>query len=427
MSNIEYTLTLKANDYFEYYHFHPKSDTSSSIVHWDKDLICELFKAAHVDRNVSDIYLMNGDVMRLKCSVGMLMVSLSPNLVENTLSTESVAEFYHQLGIDAFKVTSTLNTLSARAVLTTYGTFDRYPFRMESARYSSGREPNCCISCFRPIAAPIPLEDIDIHPIVKSIKDVKSGMMIFIGSTGTGKSTSMFSILGKRLQTNYENIHTIEDPVEIDLSLVPNRKGFAYQHDVGQDYNGDWDAGLKVIVRTNPDTALIGELRDLGSVNAALAISRSNHQLFTTLHTNRPWNVPTRIFEMIGNGAGSDSLMTDFLENIGGIVAQRRVKRIDGGKSVIQDALIFTQKDKELISYTYKQIKHGGSDINVYGQIVNSVSGAFKACLINAIKEKRGVCLGMMLADLLKKGEIDQAVIDEEMQLLEEIDLQYLT
>jgi len=125
-------------------------------------------------------------------------------------------------------------------------------------------------------------EELGCPDVMSELALEKRGIVLFVGATGTGKSTSMAAMVGYRNQRMTGHIITIEDPIEY---LHPHKQCLVNQREVGSDTHSFKNA-LKYILRQDPDIVLLGELRDLETIEAALTIAETGHLCFATLHTN---------------------------------------------------------------------------------------------------------------------------------------------
>jgi twitching motility protein PilT len=136
--------------------------------------------------------------------------------------------------------------------------------------------------------------ELGLPPIVAELAKKPRGLILVTGPTGSGKSTTLASIIDKINTDRHEHIITIEDPIEY---LHPHKNCLVNQREVGADTNS-FKKALKYILRQDPDVVLIGEMRDLETVEAALVISETGHLAFATLHTNSAVQTINRILDV---------------------------------------------------------------------------------------------------------------------------------
>src|SRR5207302_7773927 len=135
----------------------------------------------------------------------------------------------------------------------------------------------------RVITTAIPkIEDLGLPNVLKEVSMTKRGLVIMVGATGSGKSTTLAAMLGYRNENSYGHIITIEDPVEY---IHPHRNCIVTQREVGVDTD-DWGIALKNTLRQAPDVILIGEIRDRATMDYAIAFAETGHLCLATLHAN---------------------------------------------------------------------------------------------------------------------------------------------
>ncbi len=137
-------------------------------------------------------------------------------------------------------------------------------------------------------------EELDLPPIVDELSKKPRGLILVTGPTGSGKSTTLASIIDRINQSRNEHIVTIEDPIEY---LHPHKGCIVNQREIGSDTTSFKDA-LKYILRQDPDIVLIGEMRDLETIEAALTVAETGHLAFATLHTNSAVQTINRIVDV---------------------------------------------------------------------------------------------------------------------------------
>jgi twitching motility protein PilU len=177
----------------------------------------------------------------------------------------------------------------------------------------------------RTILTDIPrFEDLNLPPVLKEVAMSKRGIMMFIGPTGCGKSTSMAALLGFRNENSYGHIITIEDPIEF---VHTHKNCIVTQREVGVDTDG-WQIALKNTLRQAPDVILIGEVRDRETMDHAVAFAETGHLCLTTLHANSTNQALDRIINFFPEERRAQLLM-DLSLNVRAFVAQRLIPRRD--------------------------------------------------------------------------------------------------
>jgi twitching motility protein PilU len=205
------------------------------------------------------------------------------------------------------------------------------------------------VSCFyqrnqvgmvlRRIETKIPtVEELNLPPIIKTLAMTKRGIIIFVGATGTGKSTSLAAMIGYRNQNSTGHIITIEDPIE----FVHKHEGcIITQREVGIDTDS-WEAALKNTLRQAPDVIMIGEVRTREGMDHAIAFAETGHLVLCTLHANNANQAMDRMINFFPEERRNQLLM-DLSMNLKGIVAQQLVPTPDGkGRRVAMEILLGT-------------------------------------------------------------------------------------
>ena len=178
----------------------------------------------------------------------------------------------------------------------------------------------------RTITTEIPkFEELGLPPVLKDIIMSKRGIMMFIGATGAGKSTSMASLLGYRNENSYGHIITIEDPIEF---VHEHRNCILTQREVGVDTDG-WEIALKNSLRQAPDVILIGEVRERNTMDYAVAFAETGHLCLTTLHANSTNQGLDRIINFFPEERRAQLLM-DLSLNLRSLISQRLLPRQEG-------------------------------------------------------------------------------------------------
>ena len=178
----------------------------------------------------------------------------------------------------------------------------------------------------RVITSTIPkFEDLGLPTVLKDVAMTKRGLVIFVGATGSGKSTSLAALIGYRNENSYGHIITVEDPVE----FVHEHKNCIVTHrEVGVDTES-WHTALKNTLRQAPDVILIGEVRDRETMDYAIAFAETGHLAMCTLHANNANQALDRIINFFPEERRPQLLM-DLSLNLKGIVSQRLIPRREG-------------------------------------------------------------------------------------------------
>ena len=199
----------------------------------------------------------------------------------------------------------------------------------------------------RRIVTTIPnVEDLGLPPILKEVIMSKRGLVLFVGGTGTGKSTSLAALIGYRNKNAKGHILTIEDPIEF---VHEHGRSLITQREVGIDTES-FDAALKSSLRQAPDVILIGEIRSQETMEFALSFAETGHLCIATLHANNANQAIDRIMHLVPKEM-HDKLLFDLSLNLRGIVAQQLIPTADGhGRVAAIEVLLNTPFVADLIS-----------------------------------------------------------------------------
>lgn len=189
------------------------------------------------------------------------------------------------------------------------------------------------------------MEELSLPPQVQSIAKMRQGLVIFSGATGSGKSTSMASLLNQVNQERYQHILTIEDPVEY---IFTEQRCVISQRQIGIDVP-DFDRAMKAALREDPDIILMGEMRDPESIEIALTAAETGHLVFSTLHAPNSADAITRMVSSF-EGDEQATIRTKLSQNLRAIVTQRLLPRKEGkGRTVACEVLTVTALARELM------------------------------------------------------------------------------
>jgi twitching motility protein PilU len=171
----------------------------------------------------------------------------------------------------------------------------------------------------RTIQTQIPrFEELDLPPVMRDLSLTKRGLIIMVGATGSGKSTSLAAMIGYRNEHTYGHIVTIEDPVEF---VHPHRNCIVTHREIGVDTDS-WELALKNTLRQAPDVIMIGEIRDRETMEHAIAFAETGHLCMATLHSNSANQALDRIINFFPEERRQQLLM-DLSLNLKSIVSQR--------------------------------------------------------------------------------------------------------
>jgi twitching motility protein PilT len=226
------------------------------------------------------------------------------------------------------------------------------------------------VACaFRMIPIDIPtLDEYGNPPIFKELIKKEKGLILVTGPTGSGKSTTLASMLHEINLTERRHIITVEDPVEF---VHKNIKSLFSQRDVGND-TASFAAALKFALRQDPDIILIGEMRDAETIGAALTAAETGHLVFGTLHTNSAPGTINRIIDVF-DGEEQAQVRAQLASSLVAVISQTLIPRVGGGKVATQEILITNpaiqnQIREDKVHQLYSQMQLNQKETNMTTQ-----------------------------------------------------------
>jgi twitching motility protein PilT len=198
---------------------------------------------------------------------------------------------------------------------------------------------------FRTIPSKIlSLEDLQAPKIFQEISEYPRGIVLVTGPTGSGKSTTLAAMVDYKNDTEYGHILTVEDPIEF---VHESKKCLVNQREVHRDTLG-FNEALRSALREDPDTILVGEMRDLETIRLALSAAETGHLVFGTLHTSSAAKTIDRIVDVFP--AAEKSMVRSMLsESLKAVIAQTLMKKIGGGRVAAHEIMIGTPAIRNLI------------------------------------------------------------------------------
>jgi twitching motility protein PilU len=188
------------------------------------------------------------------------------------------------------------------------------------------------------------LDSLDLPPVLTDLIMEKRGLVLIVGATGSGKSTTIASMLDYRNESRTGHILTVEDPIEF---LFKHKKSIVNQREIGMDTH-DWASALKNAMRQAPDCILIGEIRDKETMQAAIAYAQTGHLCLATLHANNSYHALNRIISFFPMENRS-ALFLDLSSALRAVISQRLVKKPDGKRTPTCEIMLNTRHISELI------------------------------------------------------------------------------
>ncbi|MGV8967932.1 MAG: type IV pilus twitching motility protein PilT [Cellulomonas sp.] len=190
-----------------------------------------------------------------------------------------------------------------------------------------------------------PLEQLGVPNVVAGFAGLPRGLVLITGATGSGKSTTLASVIDVANRTRHDHIMTVEDPIEF---LHRHKSCLVNQREVGEDTHS-FAAALKHVLRQDPDIILVGEMRDLETISVALTAAETGHLVFATLHTQDAAQTIDRIIDVFPSHQ-QDQVRTQLASALQGVVCQTLCKRAAGrGRVVATEVLIATPAVRNLV------------------------------------------------------------------------------
>ena len=230
--------------------------------------------------------------------------------------------------------------------LTKEANFAISPGDLGRFRVSAFVQMSCVGMVLRTITTEIPkLENLGLPAVLQDVVMSKRGLVIMVGATGSGKSTTLAAMVGYRNEHSYGHIITIEDPVEY---VHPHKNCIVTQREVGVDTE-DWGTALKNTLRQAPDVIQIGEIRDRETMDHAIAFAETGHLCLATLHANSANQALDRIINFFPEERRQQLLM-DLSLNLKGMISQRLIPRKESkGRCVAIEILLNSPLISDLI------------------------------------------------------------------------------
>ena len=283
-----------------------------------------------VERNGTDLLLSVGQPPQIRLSGNLVSLDFAPLTQEmaKVLCYQVMSELHQKKFEEEWEVDFSfgiqnvsrfrVNIFNQRGSVS--GAFRRIPFKILS------------------------FEELSIPPIIKEMSDKPNGLVLLTGPTGCGKSTTLAAMLERINETRYQHMITIEDPIEY---LHHHKKCTIDQREVGSDTRSFHNA-LKSILRQDPDVVLLGEMRDMESIQAALTIAETGHLCFATLHTNSCSQTLARIVDVFP-GDKQQQIRTQLAMSLNCVMTQVLLPKIGGGLQLALEIMVATPAIKAMI------------------------------------------------------------------------------
>ena len=282
------------------------------------------------EKSASDVYMSANTPILIKINGQILQ--LSDQVLSTHQTRQLLAELLAPTQMEELDDTGELNVgISLPGV----GSF----------RLSAFKQRGSIAAVFRCIPFDIPtLESLGMPPLLSQLVVEKRGLILMVGATGTGKSTTLASMIEWRNQQMTGHVLTIEDPIEF---LFSNKKSIVNQREVGRDTQS-LQTALKNALRQAPDCILIGEIRDRETMTSAISYALSGHLVLATLHANNSYHALGRILSFYAPESRA-SLLSDLAAGLRAIVSQRLLRANAGGRVAAVEVLLNTKLVAELV------------------------------------------------------------------------------
>ena len=277
-----------------------------------------------VDEGASDIHLRSDTPPRLRID-GQLVDALPDGVAAGELE-RAVRELLPPDRLAEFEATNDADfALSAAGI----GRF----------RVNAFRERGTVGLVMRRVRTVVPtIEEMGLPPIVGRLADEHRGLVLVTGPTGSGKTTTLAAMIDQINATRAVNIITIEDPIEV---VHANKQAMVAQREVGSDTR-DYAQAMRRVLRQDPDVILIGEMRDLETVGAALTAAETGHLVLSTLHTTDATETVNRVVDFFPPFQ-QHQVRLALAANLRGVISQRLIERADGrGRVPAVEAMVVT-------------------------------------------------------------------------------------
>ena len=290
----------------------------------------KLYLRTMISNGGSDLHIKSGAIVRVRVDGILKMLgkdALTADMVDDIAREITTKEQYLKLKED-------------KNLDFTYVLGDEHRFRVNFFHQMDGLS-----AVFRIIPVKIAtLDELNLPDVIKSFTDIHRGLVLVTGVTGSGKSTTLAAILDKINRETKKHIITVEDPIEF---IHKDRGCLINQRAIGQDTHSFSDA-LRAALREDPDIILVGEMRDLETIDIALHAANTGHLVFSTLHTLDAKETVDRIVGMFGKEE-QNRIRGSLASVLEGVISQRLIPTKMGGRAAAVEILKKTARIEQLI------------------------------------------------------------------------------
>ena len=288
-----------------------------------------LFKLM-AEKQASDMFFTAGAPIQIK--INGVVMPVNSQIIDPPTCKKICYEVMNEQQIKEFEEKFEMNFAVGRAELGAY-------------RVNIFRQRGVPAMVIRFIKPDIPsLEDLKVPAVLKSLVMEKLGMILIVGSTGSGKSTTMAAMIDFRNATKTGHILTVEDPMEF---VYKHKKSIVNQREIGMD-TYSYDNALVSAMREAPDLLMIGEIRDRPTLQSALLFAQTGHLCLSTLHANNSYHAMNRIINFFPREA-REALLADLAVSLKCVISQRLVRAKSGGRIPAVEIMLNTTHIAELI------------------------------------------------------------------------------
>ena len=292
-------------------------------------LVTPLFKLM-AEKQASDLFFTCGAPIQIKIN-GTLM-PINSQVLDSDQVRKICYELMSEAQVKEFETTHEMNFAHSGGDI---GNF----------RVSIFRQKNTVAMVIRFVKPDVPaIESLGLPPILKEIIMEKLGLVLVVGSSGSGKSTTMASMIDYRNGIKTGHILTIEDPIEF---VFRHKKSVVNQREVQVDTHS-YESALINAMREAPDLLMLGEIRDRPTLATALLFAQTGHLCLSTLHANNSYNALNRIISFFPRDA-RESLLADLAIALRAVISQRLVRTVDGSRIPAMEILLNTKHIQDLI------------------------------------------------------------------------------